>query len=145
MFAVTPGPLAVTDTQGVALCHATRQTKRSLNSTTRRRVVAVWEDSLRDAGLMVGTRVLCTDMVWRDRGRGEDQRDGYADFGHIVADSLDGAYCGCNALPVEGKTNREDGDCRPTVHPDYPLEALRVAFRARALANMTNTKRNRAA
>lgn len=145
MFAVTPGPLAVLDANGVALCHAPRQTRSALNSARRRMVVAQWEEALTLAGLMTGNMVKCTDGVWRDRGKGEDMRDGYADFGHVVADSLDGAFCMCNALPIEGSQNREDGDARPSVEGWTYVDrrAFAAAVRDVARRNMTKTKRAR--
>lgn len=145
-LAVTPGPFAVTDADGNALCHGARQTRRSLNNARRNMtVLAPWEEALTMAGLMSGDRVVCTDGVTRSRGRGEDRRDGFADFGHIVADSLDGAFCGCNAVPVEGSQNRADGDCRPAIAwTPAQVEAYRASFRIVALRNMTGTKRSRA-
>lgn len=146
MFAVTAGPFAVFDTDGNAICHGVRQTRHALNSARRRKVIGEWEQALTDAGLMSGSRVVCSDGVTRDRGRGEDNRDGYADFGHIIADSLDGAFCGCNALPVEGAQNRADGDARPSLAwTTAQREAYAQAFRAVALATMTKTKRARVA
>jgi hypothetical protein len=146
VLAVTPGPFAVRDrVTGEPLCHGARQTRGSLNSARRALVINAWEEALTVAGLMSGDNVTCTDNVVRSRGRGMDSRDGFADFGHIVADALDGAFCGCNAVPVEGRTNREDGDARPAIHwTDDMLNAYAVAFRAVALTRMTGTKRSRA-
>lgn len=145
MFAVTPGPFAVLDADGNALCHGTRQTRGNLNSARRRKAVDEWHAALTGAGLMRGTMVLCSDNVWRDRGAGIDSRDGYADLGHIIADSHDGAFCGCNAVPVEGEANRTNGDARQAIEWDAATrDAYAASFRAVALASMTKTKRARA-
>lgn len=145
MFAVTPGPFAVLDAKGNALCHGARQTRSALNSTRIRKVKGEWEAALTLAGLMSGTRVLCADGIVRDRGKGIDTRDGYADAGHIVADSHDGAFCGCNFVPVEGRANRDNGDARQAIGWDAgTVEAYRQAFRSVALGAMTGTKRARA-
>jgi hypothetical protein len=144
--AVTAGPFAVRDrVTGEPLCHGARQTRGSLNMARRRLVIAAWEEALTVAGLMTGDVVVCTDMVERSRGRGMDARDGFADLGHIIADALDGAFCGCNAVPVEGRTNREDGDARPAIHwTDDMLARYADAWREVALRTMTGTKRARA-
>lgn len=148
MFTVTAGPAAVLDTDGNAICHAPRQTRSALNAPRRRMVVSQWEEALTLAGLMTGNMVKCAeDGVWRDRGRGIDNRDGYADFAHIVADSLDGAFCMCNAVPVEGSVNREDGDARPSMDgwTFTDRRAFVAAVRDVAIRNMTKTKRARLA
>lgn len=143
--AVTAGPWAVLDKDGNALCHARRDTRAALNSSRRRRALGIWEDALKDAGLMRGTVAYCEDGQWLDRGHGKDARDGYADAGHVVADTNDGAFCGCNFVPVEGKANRDNKDARQAIGWDAATrEAYGRAFRVRALAAMTGTKRARA-
>lgn len=144
MFSVTPGPFAVLDRDGNALCHSARQTRQASNSARRRAVIGAWERALTDAGLMSGDRVLCVDGVTRDRGHGQDERDGYADFAHIVAESLDGAFCGCNAVPLEGSANRADGDARPAISSAWDADAYRAAFRRVALDTMPATRARRA-
>lgn len=147
MFSVTPGPYAVTDRDGIALCHGARQTKSSLNSSRRAGVKALWREALVIAGLSDGTNVKVADgpSPVAPFGMGEDTRDGFADFAHITANAVDGAYCGCNAVPVEGATNRANGEARQGA----PLwsaadhEAYRAAFRTLAIARMTKTKQAR--
>lgn len=143
--AVTPGPFAVVDKDGTALCHSPRQ-DRTVNSRVRREVKAAWMEALKSAGLCEGTDLFCTDGEWHSRGAGEDAREGLADFGHIIADANDGAFCGCNALPVEGKMNLENKDARQAY--GYWTEEVReryaLAWRAVAMARMTKTKRSRA-
>lgn len=147
MFTVTAGPNAVTDAAGVALCHSTRQDKRACNAARRRAVKAVWRAALIRAGLSDGVTVKCAETgAVIPFGAGIDDRDGLADFGHYYADALDGAYCGCNAYPIEGKANRDNGDARQDVSgwTDVEHAAYAAAFRAEALAAMTATKRKRA-
>jgi len=145
MFSVTPGPFVVYDADGNALCHSPRQTRQASNSARRRAVIAVWETALVNAGLMTGSVVKCADNVTRDRGKGIDTRDGFADFGHIVSEHNDGAFCGCNAVPLEGSQNRADGDAMPSILWDADTrEAYRLAFRAAALATMPKSRAARA-
>lgn len=147
MFTVTPGPFAVVDADGNALCHSPRQDKRSSNAARRRQVKAVWHAALIRAGLSDGATVKCAATGARiPFGAGEDNRDGFADFAHVTADAVDGAFCGCNAVPVEGKVNRDNGDARQafTAWSAAEVEAFRLAFRVEALAAMTATKRRRA-
>jgi hypothetical protein len=145
MFSVTPGPFAVTDEEGNALCHGPKQSKSALNSARRRMVKAQWLEALTVAGMAHGTDVLCTNGEWLNRGEGEDMRDGYADFAHVIADANGGAYCICNAIPVEGSENRANGDARQSMgawsldqQTDY-----RSAVRIVAMRHMTKTKRSR--
>src|SRR5690348_5587547 len=136
MFSVTPGPFAIVDAEGNALCHSARQDKRSSNAARRRAVRAVWEAALVRAGLSDGETVKCaaTGAVI-PFGRGVETRDGLADFGHIIADAHDGAYCGCNAVPVEGEVNRNNGDALQS-SAGWTLEdrtLFAAAFRIEAL------------
>jgi hypothetical protein len=144
MFEVTGTEWTIRDAQGNALCHSARQDKASRNSRERRRIIDAWETALTRAGIMTGSRVLCVDGVTRDRGRGEDTRDGFADAAHVVADSLDGAFCGCNLVPLGGAENRADGDARPSIVADWPREAYADAWRAVALEMMPKTRARRA-
>jgi hypothetical protein len=144
MFEVTGTEWTIRDAQGNALCHSERQTKDACNARRRRAVIGAWEQAMRHAGIMTGTRVLCVDGIERDRGHGEDERDGYADAAHIVADSLDGAFCGCNLVPLEGATNRADGDARPMVDTSWPADAYAAAWRVVALQTMPKTRARRA-
>lgn len=144
MFAVTGTEWTIRDAAGNALCHSERQTKDSRNSRERRRIIGAWEDALTLAGIMTGDRVLCVDGIERDRGRAQDERDGYADAGHVVADSLDGAFCGCNLVPLEGAQNRADGDARPAIAASWPADAYASAWREVALRTMPKTRAARA-
>lgn len=144
MFAVTGTDWTIRDAQGNALCHSERQTKDACNAARRRAIIGSWEDAMREAGIMTGTRVLCVDGVERDRGHGQDERDGYADAAHIIADSVDGAFCGCNLVPLEGAQNRADGDARPTIDAAWPAVAYAQAWRKVALATMPKTRARRA-
>jgi hypothetical protein len=146
MFSVTPGPFAVTDADGNALCHGARQTRSALNSARRRMVKTQWLEALTVAGMAHGTDVLCVDGEWRNIGAGEDMRDGFADFGHVVADAVDGAFCICNAVPVEGKANRDNGDARQAIGwTADQMTDYREAVRVVAARHMTGTKRARIA
>jgi hypothetical protein len=139
---VTPGPFAVLDADGIALCHAPSQNK-SANSKVKRAARELWLASLADAGMVTDDGIMCNDGIVRPRGAGETERDGYADFGHIIADTLGGAYCGCNAVAQGGTENRNSGDVRPVIAAGYDVNAYGEAFRARAIAAMTSTKRAR--
>ena len=147
MFTVTAGPNVVTDAAGAALCHSTRQDKGACNAARRRAVKAVWHAALIRAGLSDGVTVKCAATGARIAfGAGMDERDGFADFGHYVSDAADGAYCGCNAFPIEGSNNRSNGDARQDVSAWTATEhaAMRAAYRVESLAAMTATKRKRA-
>lgn len=146
MFAVTPGPFAVLDTEGHAICHAPSARKAGLDSRRKRETKAMWWEALTLAGLTRGTMVWAADGRWIERASGGN-RNGLADFGHIIADSSDGAYCGCNAVPVEGRANRENGDTRQAYEgwTAAQREAYAAAWRVVAMRNMTATKRARIA
>lgn len=144
------GPFCVTDIHGVRLCCPAASSKRD-NGTVRSAMRAAWLEALTLAGAAEVRDgvvwVLCVDMVWRPRHDSDAsisrERDGLTDFGHVVADSLGGVYCGGNALPIEGATNRNDGDARPTVSPAWPMDAYADAWRTVASERMTKTKRAR--
>lgn len=151
------GPFAVRDASGAHLCGPNGLHKGS-NGNIRRDMRDRWEDALRRADLMrgeckwnrAGELVKCECEVyavsgeWLPRGHGEPGRDGFVDFGHVIADDSFGAYCGCNAVPVEGRTNREDRDARPVIVAGWPVEHYRAAWREVALERMTRTKAARA-
>lgn len=141
-MSVISGPFAVLDSEGVGLCHAPSQNK-SANSKVKRAARELWLAALTDAGMVTAEGIMCNDGIVRPRGAGETERDGYADFGHVVADSLGGAYCGCNAVAQGGTENRNSGDTRPAIAAGYDVNAYGEAFRTRAIAAMTNTKRAR--
>lgn len=145
MFEVTGTDWTIRDSAGNALCHSERQTKDACNARRRRAIIAAWEEALMAAGLMTPAGdVLCVDMVTRPRGHGVDERDGLADAGHVVADSLDGAFCGCNLTPLEGAQNRADGDARPSIAPEWPAARYAAAWRMVALRTMPKTRAARA-
>lgn len=149
VIAVTAGPFAVLDKDGNALCHGARQDKRSLNNGRRNIVKDEWKAALILAGLATATHAVLADgpvgMPTAPFGAGVETRDGFADFGHVYADANDGAYCGCNAVPVEGKTNRNNKDGRQAIcWSPAQQAAYGQAFRLLALARMTGTKRRRA-
>lgn len=159
------GPFAVRDASGAHLCGPNGLHKGS-NGNIRRDMRDRWESALRLADLMRGecvwnrkgelVRCECevytttvgddgsVSLAWLPRGHGSPARDGFVDFGHIIANDTFGVYCGCNAVPVEGRTNREDRDARPVIHPAWPMAHYRAAWREVSLSRMTRTKASRA-
>jgi hypothetical protein len=133
---VTAGRFAVLDAEGNALCHAPAQDKTA-NGKVKAKVRAMWLEALDMAGMITAEGIMCNDGIVRPRGAGETERDGYADFGHIIADSLGGAYS------QGGTENRNSGDAVPTVAAGYDVNAYGQAWRTVAIANMTKTKQAR--
>lgn len=156
-FARLAGPYAVRDASGAHLCGPDGLHKGS-NGNVRRDMRDRWESALRLADLMRGECVWAAngDLVrcecevyavsgeWLPRGHGSPSRDGFVDFGHIIADDTFGVYCGCNAAPVEGATNRADRSARPVIVASWPTEHYRAAWREVSLSRMTRTKASRA-
>jgi hypothetical protein len=140
---VISGPFAVLDIDGNALCHAPSQNK-SANSKVKRAARELWLAALTDCGMVNADGIMCNDGIRRPRGAGETERDGFADFGHVIADTLGGAYCGCNAVAQGGTENRNSGDTRPSIAAGYDVNGYAEAFRIRAIAAMTSTKKARA-
>lgn len=149
-MSVQMGIFAVTDAQGIALCHAPSQ-DRSANGKVRMAAKALWIEACVMAGLAVrvgsDVEMLCEDGVWRMRNGASKEREGYADFGHIIANAEGGAFCGCNAWAIEGHTNVLDDKAAPSFSGVGAVEMERYAeaFRALAIAAMTGTKRARVA
>lgn len=148
---VLAGMFAVTDAEGNALCHAPRQNK-SANSRVRAAAREDWLRALKLAGLTRQTDagLMLKDSesgAWVLRGEGVQARDGFADFAHDVADERGGAFCGCNAAPVEHVYQRDVQGLDRLTYRGWnrgDMDAYAEAFRLVALDRMTGTKRARA-
>ncbi len=147
---VQAGMFAVVDAQGTALCHAPSQDKTA-NGKVRAEAKMLWKRALVRAGLAVWDAngrdidVLCEDGIERNTDGASKVREGRADFGHIIANALGGAFCGCNAVPQEGSLNESLGDAAPSMLGWGAVECMAYAeaFRVEAIAAMTKTKRAR--
>lgn len=111
----------VKDTNGNVLCHPAGATRKGYNSARKSAAKDAFWTMCANAGMYDPTTdvAVCAETLATAKARrGDSNRHGAMDMGHVIADSLNGAFCPCNMVPLTRDANLYAEDMPPVVARD---------------------------